>query len=144
MQYSQLGPNSDGGSGSASVASPLTSENDNVSVAKSMRSNAKSTRSFRTVSVGNQELKEPLTAAMHHDDDPFYVFREDLYRKLDLVDDGLAEFLRLVHQTVRNTSSMRFFIADNPRLLREHFVVRSRSTNKIIIRLKLRHDRTHL
>jgi hypothetical protein len=32
--------------------------------------------------------------------DPFYVFREDLYRKLELVDEALAEFLRVVHQTV--------------------------------------------
>jgi hypothetical protein len=78
------------GRGSESDGSPL--EHDHVSI------RSKSTRSFRTVSVGNQELKEPLTAA--HDDDPFYVFREDLYRKLDLVDDGLAEYLRLVHHTV--------------------------------------------
>ena len=117
MQYSQLGPSSDGESGSGSVASPQALENDNASVAKSFRSSSKSTRSFRTVSVGNQELKEPLTGAMHHDDDPFYVFREDLYRKLDLVDDGLAEFLRLVHQTVRNRTTMRNAMAGNPRLV---------------------------
>lgn len=44
----------------------------------------------------NPSLQEPLT-----DEDPFYVFREDLYRKLDLVEDGLTEYLRIVHQTVR-------------------------------------------
>ena len=76
-------------------------ENDHVSI------RSKSTRSFRTVSVGNHELKEPLTAS--HDDDPFYVFREDLYRKLDLVDDGLAEYLRLVHQTVCYVDTSFFF-----------------------------------
>lgn len=91
---------------------------DTMSVQKSlrsMRSNFESTRSFRTVSVGNPDLKEPLTGGVgggammmmtttnhYESDDPFYVFREDLYRKLDLVDDGLAEFLRLVHQTVRH------------------------------------------
>ena len=32
--------------------------------------------------------------------DPFYVFRDDLCRKLELVDEALAEFLRVVHQTV--------------------------------------------
>jgi hypothetical protein len=33
--------------------------------------------------------------------DPFYVFREDLYQQLSLVDETLAEFLRVVYQTVR-------------------------------------------
>ena len=33
--------------------------------------------------------------------DPFYVFSDDLKRKLELVDEALAEFLRVVHQTVR-------------------------------------------
>ena len=111
MQYTQL---AEGGSaasgvgsafGSASVSgrgsdsdgsSPVESSNDHVSI----RSKKSTARSFRTISVGNQELKEPLTAG--HDDDPFYVFREDLYRKLDLVDDGLAEYLRLIHHTVRH------------------------------------------
>jgi hypothetical protein len=32
--------------------------------------------------------------------DPFYVFREDLYRQLERVDEALAEYLRVVHQTV--------------------------------------------
>jgi len=33
--------------------------------------------------------------------DPYYVFRDDLLRKLELVDESMAEFLRVVHQTVR-------------------------------------------
>lgn len=33
--------------------------------------------------------------------DPFYVFRDDLYRQLSRVDETLAEYLRVVHQTVR-------------------------------------------
>ena len=32
--------------------------------------------------------------------DPFYVFRDDLYRQLSRVDETLAEYLRVVHQTV--------------------------------------------
>jgi hypothetical protein len=32
--------------------------------------------------------------------DPFYVFRDDLYRQLERVDEALAEYLRVVHQTV--------------------------------------------
>jgi hypothetical protein len=44
------------------------------------------------------ELSEPLNK---QDDDPFFVFREDLYRQLELVDEALVEYLRVVHQTVR-------------------------------------------
>uniref|UniRef100_A0A7S3P3R1 t-SNARE coiled-coil homology domain-containing protein n=1 Tax=Amphora coffeiformis TaxID=265554 RepID=A0A7S3P3R1_9STRA len=44
-------------------------------------------------------LAEPLTANGQASEDPFYVFREDLYRKLEHVDESLAEFLRIVHQT---------------------------------------------
>lgn len=47
--------------------------------------------------VDDESLHEPLTST---EDDPFYVFREDLYRKLDLVEENLTEYLRIVHQTV--------------------------------------------
>jgi len=51
-----------------------------------------------------KSLEEPLTDTSEHDEssDPFYVFREDLYRKLESVDESLAEYLRIVHQTVRS------------------------------------------
>ena len=57
------------------------------------------------------ELSEPLTSGdgngsnNNNDDDPFYVFRSDLYRKLDSVDESLAEFLRVVHQTVSTAAA---------------------------------------
>ncbi len=41
---------------------------------------------------------------MNHDEspeDPYFVFRADLMQQLELVDEALAEFLRVVHQTVR-------------------------------------------
>ena len=99
MQYSQVGGESSNGGGG--------SDNMNMNMNDNASSRSRSTRtSFRTVSVNNHELKEPLAAANSTtDDDPFYVFREDLYRKLDLVDDGLSEYLRLVHQTVRQINS---------------------------------------
>jgi hypothetical protein len=72
---------------------------------KSNKSNR--TRGGRTI---HSELEEPLNDVelggpssynnSHLDDDPFYVLRGDLYRKLELVDEGLAEFLRIVYQTV--------------------------------------------
>jgi len=55
--------------------------------------------------VDDESLKEPLTA---DSDDPFYVFREDLYRKLDLVEENLTEYLRIVHQTVRTKGVFSF------------------------------------
>jgi hypothetical protein len=62
---------------------------------------------FRS-SSGSTDLKRPLTSpdleSGGHDDDPFYVFREDLYRKLDLVDESLQEYLRIVYQTVRSST----------------------------------------
>lgn len=48
-------------------------------------------------------LVEPLTktttASADSNDDPFYVFRADLSRKLETLDEYLAEYLRIVHQT---------------------------------------------
>lgn len=63
--------------------------------------------SFRMRSHENEHLSEPLTAGMNHNDsneDPYFVFRADLIQKLELVDEGLAEFLRVVHQTVCRVS----------------------------------------
>lgn len=44
-------------------------------------------------------LSEPLRGNGDESEDPFFVFREDMNRKLELVDEGLAEYLRIVHQT---------------------------------------------
>lgn len=106
MQYSHLGEESDGSN--TPNGSGTSQHNNTYSDVESS-----SSRPFSTVSLSsrrkseNPELQEPLTTSNNNnnagvgDDDPFYVFREDLYRKLDLVDDGLSEYLSLVHQTVR-------------------------------------------
>jgi hypothetical protein len=64
-----------------------------------------------------KSLSEPLTlnGIGDHVSDPFYVFREDLYRQLERVDETLTEYLRVVHQTVGATQ--RVFI---PTLLAQH------------------------
>jgi hypothetical protein len=49
-------------------------------------------RSSPTAAGGG--LSEPLS-------DPFYVLRDDLKRKIDHVDEALAEYLRVVFRTVR-------------------------------------------
>ena len=42
--------------------------------------------------------------------DPFYVFRDDLYRQLSRVDETLAEYLRVVHHTVRGIIYIYIYI----------------------------------
>ena len=83
MQYSKLGEENGEGVIALNGSSPHSPE----------------TRR-RTSNGVSELLKEPLTD-VEVEDDPFYVFREDLYRKLDLVEDSLTEYLRVVHQTVR-------------------------------------------
>lgn len=104
MQYSHLEDHSEGSEHFSSV---------NMDDTASQRSRASS---FRRNNSANPELKEPLRAngSGNQDDDPFYVFREDLYRKLDLVDDGLTEYLRIVHQTVGSSSPHQFIAVHHP------------------------------
>lgn len=45
------------------------------------------------------DLEAPASA-VPLDDDPFYVFREDLTRKLFLVDEALKRYLNVIHDTV--------------------------------------------
>ena len=68
--------------------------------------------SFRMRSHENEHLSEPLTAGHNdsHHEDPYFVFRADLIQQLELVDEGLAEFLRVVHQTVSLFSNIYRFI----------------------------------
>jgi hypothetical protein len=62
-------------------------------------------------SPANSHLSTPLNSSAalvgevggFDSTDPYYVFQRDLVTKLELVDEALAEFLRVVHQTVRNT-----------------------------------------
>jgi hypothetical protein len=56
----------------------------------------------------NSELSEPLTVGgtsivdeeLGGSGDPYFVFRADLQNKLELVDESLADYLRIVHETV--------------------------------------------
>jgi hypothetical protein len=115
MQYSHLEDHSEGSEHFSSV---------NMDDTVSQRSRASS---FRRNSSANPELKEPLrgNGSGNNEDDPFYVFREDLYRKLDLVDDGLTEYLRIVHQTVGSLSPHQFYRFAPP-YFRSHLVVSHR------------------
>lgn len=108
MQYSKVGEGTNGASKEQSQQSQSRggySDNDDsasmTSVPFSITGN-----SSRNALKNNAQLNEPLNGGSNSnsnkgEDDPFYVFREDLYRKLDLVDEALTEYLRIVHQTVR-------------------------------------------
>ena len=80
-------------------------DSDSVSVASSHRR-------FTAHKRINSELSEPLTSTTSTSvldesfgggsGDPYFVFRSDLQNKLELADEFLADFLRIVHETVRN------------------------------------------
>lgn len=74
-------------------------ENDDEDDARTL---SLSSNGINNSSTNRQALSEPLTNGSHGHifPDPFYVFREDLYRQLESVDDSLAEYLRVVYQTV--------------------------------------------
>ena len=79
-------------------------DSDSVSVASSHRR-------FTGHKRINSELSEPLTSTAStsvldesiggSSGDPYFVFRSDLQNQLELVDEFLTDFLRIVHETVR-------------------------------------------
>ena len=83
---------------------------DSVSVASSTH------RRFKGNKRISSELSEPLTTASSVIDeslgseagDPYFMFRADLQKKLELVDESLADFLRVVHETVCFVASVQF------------------------------------
>jgi hypothetical protein len=94
MSYAQISDNSDRGQ---RIRVPNGDEHDGES--------SSSLRLTRSTSAAHSDaLSQPLNAngdeEAGENADPFYVFRADLYRKLELVDESLAEYLRVVHQTV--------------------------------------------
>jgi len=57
-------------------------------------------------------------AAVSLEDDPFYVFREDLTRKLCLVDEGLKRYLNVIHDT--DTAVNTHEVKDVKKQLKRH------------------------
>jgi syntaxin 6 len=98
-----------------SLPEHVDEDDDIQSVSILSRASASVTRSRHRV-VDDESLKEPLTAT--DTDDPFYVFREDLYRKLDLVEENLTEYLRIVHQT--DTAVNTHALNDSKKQLKRH------------------------
>jgi t-SNARE complex subunit (syntaxin) len=65
----------------------------------------------------SSDLSEPLTTAGtsvvdeslgSEAADPYFMFRNDLQKKLELMDESLADFLRVVHETVRRWVGIAF------------------------------------
>jgi len=92
-------------------------ENDNISVASSHRRFAGRKRI-------NSELSEPLTSTAsapvldESSGDPYFVFRGDLQGKLELADEHLTDFLRIVHETDTAINSREY--KDSKRQLKRH------------------------
>ena len=49
------------------------------------------------------------SSLMRSDDDPFYVFKEDLMIKLESMDDGLTRYIRIIENTVRKDTLLRIY-----------------------------------
>jgi len=80
---------------------------------------ASSHRRFSAKKRINSELSEPLTGGnTAGDSDPYFVFRSDLQNKLEVVDDFLTEFLRIVHETNTAVSSLEY--KDSKKQLKRH------------------------
>ena len=94
MSYEALGENKGNRSGAA-LKRMASSSSSVVSAASS---------AFSRPAKEDDTLGEPLNASP---EDPYFVFRGDLVTKLDLVDQSLAEFLRVVHQTVSSLLWMK-------------------------------------
>jgi len=86
----------------------------NFSVRSSLRSIGLSTNKKNRVP---EALKEPLKSQVSNDEenDPYYVFREDLYRKLDLVEEALKEYQNL---SKKDTTSPKILKAKKKQLKR--------------------------
>ena len=86
--------------------SAVSDGSDSISRAGDMESVsvASSHRRFRGNKKINAALSEPLTGEAFDDEstsDPYFVFRSDLQHQLEVMDEHLAEYLRIVHETVR-------------------------------------------
>jgi len=73
----------------------------------------------------NSELSEPLTSATSIVDeelgdsgDPYFVFRADLQTKLEMVDEALTEYLRIVHETDTSVNTHEY--KDSKKQLKRH------------------------
>jgi hypothetical protein len=114
MSYTPLDDRSEKDRGALSIRSGRA-EDDDTAMAKPAGDDSNGGAFAMSRTTMNPSLSEPLTGKSNGSSpprsspsrtngggqDPFFVFREDLYRKLETVDESLAEFLRIVHQTVR-------------------------------------------
>ena len=113
-------------SDSSENSSSRMKDSDSLSVV-SISSRSTSHQRFTRHKRINSELSEPLTSPLtssnstsvldHNESstsssggggDPYFVFRSDLQNKLESADEFLADFLRIVHETVRALSFLLY------------------------------------
>jgi len=106
-------------------------DSDSLSVV-SISSRSTNHRRFNGHKRINSELSEPLTSTassvLHQESsgDPYFVFRSDLQTKLELADEYLADFLRIVHETDTAVNSLEY--KDSKKQLKRHLKSSAEST----------------
>jgi len=99
--YSHLNDESGGSSSEMIFDSSNQQRQDNNDGTFSVRSSLRSIGLSASRNCVSPDLKEPLkspSAMTNEEDDPYFVFRDDLYRKLDLVEEALQEYKNLSKQ----------------------------------------------
>mmetsp|Transcript_5873 Transcript_5873/g.5722 ORF Transcript_5873/g.5722 Transcript_5873/m.5722 type:complete len:312 (-) Transcript_5873:129-1064(-) len=107
-------------------------DSDSLSVV-SISSRSTNHRRFNGHKRINSELSEPLTSTAStvldresSSGDPYFVFRSDLQTKLELADEFLADFLRIVHETDTAVNSLEY--KDSKKQLKRHLKNSAEST----------------
>lgn len=113
MQYAHLKEDSEGGDELQLTEEHHENDDDDE---EAQRQNGSSSR--RKNGTPSADLKQPLAPSEMDSEDPFYVFREDLFRKLDLVEESLTEYLRIVQQT--DTAVNTHALKDAKKQLKRH------------------------
>lgn len=95
----------------SSDSSSRMKDSDSLSVVSISSRSTTNHRRFNRNKRINSELSEPLTSPTSAGGDeesssldPYFVFRSDLQNKIELADEDLADFLRIVQETVRSQS----------------------------------------
>ena len=109
--YAELGEDINGSSSfdaSAKIEKIAASQNGGIMKGKAIKKSSELRKSLMDDGSGadlesgivNSSQKKGKSSLMASDDDPYYVFKEDLLIKLDLVEDGLERYERIIKTTV--------------------------------------------
>ena len=100
--YAELGENRDGSASFDASSKIEVSTDPHDSIKNKGNARIKKNSDLRRKLMGNgvHDLESGNGRDGDMDDDPYYVFKEDLLIKLELVEDGLERYERIVRNTV--------------------------------------------